>query len=130
MRKIITGLAVAGMLAGCITQQMEKSIGKSIDDVIVEFGNNYATTDLSDGRRLYEWTKTFEHQKPGSSTKTTVTKEERGRDGKPALVTTTNATSTRPEITTSTCRYVFITRQDPARRTWIVESIKSPGFGC
>lgn len=129
MKKFLI-LVIALGLSACATKQMKASIGKPIDKVIVKYGNDYSITDLNDGRRMYEWTRTYTKHHSGWGTGTEKTKVKNKKNGVRVTTTTSSSFGSDSYTTTETCRYKFLTRFNKQRQAWIISSIKKPKFGC
>ncbi len=120
---ILTGLVLAAMLMGCAAPVLDKYMGRSIVDPMLDFGQPAEVFDLPDGRRAYQWEVDKQASRPSPRPVIGVGIGV-GRGGWGNVTTI----GTSYETYTKTCRYTLIaTRRGTG---WIVTDQRNPAPGC
>jgi hypothetical protein len=120
--RIVPLICAVFMLAACVTDTMQKYVGRDIREVELNYGPPSNQIDLSGGTRAFQWTKISVDTAPVTATSTT---EKTKKGGK---ITQTNFSGGDQSI--SKCIYTFLTTWDGRRGSWIVTGIKQPSWDC
>lgn len=123
---ILTSLLIlTHFLIGCSTftasQIMQSYVGKSIKEVVLDYGAPANYLDLDDGRRAFQWNRRSEYSIP-TYNYATVNSYSSG------VYSNANVTYTGSQRVSSDCLYTLYTTWDG--NTWIVVDYKEPVYGC
>lgn len=118
-------MLIALALSGCASSVMNGFVGKSVQDVMVQYGPPTNAFDMGDGRRAFQWAMTNSYVTPVTST------------------TTGNAYATGSNVRwmqntqisggvpiTNTCAYTMFGRWSDTASTWVMESFQKPKLAC
>ncbi|WP_255010442.1 hypothetical protein [Roseovarius sp. M141] len=120
---ILTALAVAAVLMGCAPPVLDKYMGRSIVDPMLDFGQPDEVFDLADGRRAFQWQVEKHGMRPSPRPVIGVGIGV-GRGGWGNVTTI----GTSYESYTTSCRYTLI--GTPRGDDWIVTGQRKPAPGC
>ncbi|WP_162497423.1 hypothetical protein [Roseovarius dicentrarchi] len=120
---ILTGTALAAILAGCAAPVLDKYMGRSIVDPMLDFGQPAEVFDLPDGRRAYQWSVDKQASRPSPRPVIGVGIGV-GRGGWGNVTTI----GTSYETYTKSCRYTLIA--SPRGGGWVVTDQRKPAPGC
>jgi hypothetical protein len=120
---ILSGLVAAAVLAGCAPPVLDKYMGRSIVDPMLDFGKPDEVFDLADGRRAFQWE--VERQGTRPSPRPVIGVGIGVGGGGWGNVTTVG---TSYESYTISCRYTLI--GTPRGSDWVVTGQRQPEPGC
>jgi hypothetical protein len=122
---IIKGLAVVLFLTGCASMIMQRSVGKDVGEVMLDYGAPANALDMGDGRRAFQWIIGSTYTMPTYAT-TTGTVSTVGYH----TWVTSNTAIHGGQTVSSQCVYTLFAKWDGAASGWHVVDFRKPNILC
>ncbi len=123
MRRVLAFLAVATVLAGCVSTHMKQYMGKDVRYVVVDNGPPMYAFDMGDGRRAFQWpwgggTYHVPEVESATTSGTAI--------GPNVWLTRTKIKTGGHTVTSEGCIITYFARWDERREAWFVVDYSYP----
>jgi hypothetical protein len=122
MLRVLAFVAVLA-ISGCATSEqiMQGYVGRTLQDVMLDYGAPTNAFDMPDGSRAFQWAATSTYVMPTTVQTSTVPIGN-------TYMTNTHISGGQP--ITSSCTYTMLARWDEARNAWVFTDFRPPNWGC
>ena len=143
-RRIFTSVFII-FVASCASQIMSSYHGKSVQEVMLDYGAPVNAFDMPDGRRVFQWVKGVSYTTPTNITTNSVgTGSGQGNasinnygdtlnvqhSNQQSAWVSSNTTISGGQTISGTCIYSLFGSWDEARKTWVIVGHQKPRFMC
>jgi len=126
MKRLVFAATLALVISACTSGRMKASVGKSIQQLMVEHGPVTNAFDMPDGTRAFQWVRTGVRGATPTVVETDGTIYNRG----PASTWTAQSRISGGQPIVDSCVYTIYARWNEAANTWTMTGFAKPSFLC
>ncbi len=126
---VIVGFLCVLTLSACASSIMQSYVGKSVQDVMLDYGAPDNAFDMPDGRRVFQWVKESSYTTPiNVHTSGRGTGSVYGRNI--TSWTSSNSVITGGQTVKSDCVYSLFAEWNKSVKAWYITGFKKPNLMC